>query len=335
MTGIRWFATIVLSTALAADVSAQIVTIPVPAVPVLVPNGIDFWYNSKNLKASGFIGTGGYSPGFVTTNPLTGAPTLVYPYYGYRYPYGPSFPPVILGSVEQRNTLQIINPPGYVPRPVIIADTSGIDLDVESSAKIWGKKPDVRVAARNEKEAPGKKPEPVPVAKLDAVKQPEPAPVPKIQVVDPLQHQLDTGATAFRNGEYGIALVRFRQVAEAEKPLPKAPFLQAQAYIAVGKYHDAVQAIQQGLQRAPDWLASNFRPRTELYGKDDDTWIQHLKRLEQAQRQNPKDGDYLFLLGYLAWFDGRKEAAVDYLRQSRPLADDPRWADLFLKAAKK
>jgi hypothetical protein len=71
-----------------------------------------------------------------------------------------------------------------------------------------------------------------------------------------------------------------------------------------------------------------------MYAKDAERFDQQVTRLEQVQRTHPKDADYLFLLGYLAWFDGQRKAAVDYFQQSRALAADPQWADLFLKAAK-
>ena len=58
------------------------------------------------------------------------------------------------------------------------------------------------------------------------------------------------------------------------------------------------------------------------------------RTIEQTQAKNPKNADYLFLLGYVAWFEGERDRAVDYFQQSRALAAEPRWADVFLKAAK-
>jgi hypothetical protein len=60
----------------------------------------------------------------------------------------------------------------------------------------------------------------------------------------------------------------------------------------------------------------------------------HGNRLDQAQRLQANDADFLFLCGYVAWFDGEREGALAFFRQSRAVALDPQWADLFLKAGK-
>ena len=57
------------------------------------------------------------------------------------------------------------------------------------------------------------------------------------------------------------------------------------------------------------------------------------QRLEAAQQRQPKGADFLFLLGYLDWFDGHRPEAVQWFQQARPLMEQPRWVDLFLKAA--
>ena len=108
-----------------------------------------------------------------------------------------------------------------------------------------------------------------------------------------------------------------------------------QACIAIGQYQQAVQLIQMGLQREPMWPTSGFSPKADLFANNLDAWAQQREDLEKAQRREPKNADYPFLLGYLAWFDGQRDLAVDYFQQARGLAAEPRWSDAFLKVAKK
>ena len=119
-------------------------------------------------------------------------------------------------------------------------------------------------------------------------------------------------------------------------PAPEAIFwvlLLLATYLCV-LAHEAVQLLHEGLLHLPKWPDSGYRPKVELYGNQDDVWKQHRDRLEGAQREQPKNADLLFLLGYLAWFDGERVTAVGYFQQSRALAAETRWADLFLKAGK-
>jgi hypothetical protein len=339
MTGTRWLITLLLGAAMARNASAQVIAIPTPVVgvPVLVPNGIGFTYNSRRVKAAGFIPTGGVSTGILPVSPygVPVVPVAAYPYYypGYYTGYGPVFPPVILGAVESRTSLQIINPPGLVPQRrgpgLLDQDIAGIDLDVEPAAKIWGKKPaGVKVAPDRELAKDARKDE-------KPVKPPiPPALPPKVELVPEVKQLLDNGITAFRNGEYGIAILRFRQLAEDDPPLARAMFLQGQAFIAVGKYRDAAELLRRALKRQPDWVRSEFRPRVELYGNNAELWKQHVDRLDQAQRLQPKNADFLYLQGYMSWFDGERDAALVSFRAARPLADDPRVVDLFLNAGK-
>jgi Tetratricopeptide repeat len=328
MTWNRWTLAILLAAVLSADASAQII-----GVPVLVPSGgVEFQAGGKHLKIDGFIPIG---------NPYLGVLPLSPSPFGWRQagpvliPYGPS----PYGVVDQRVTVQIINPPGLVRRAGYkpVYDVSGIDLDVESSAKIWGPKPDAKKGELVK--APMVEPKKLEIVKAEslpekkpAVKEPEVVKLPKVPEGRRLN---DLGVDAFRNGEYGLALVRFRQAVDVEPPEPRALFLRGQAYLAVGKYRDAVEIIRRGLQIMPDWPLSGFQPRNELYADDANLWKQHRRRLEETHRLNPNDADYLFLLGYLYWFDGERGVAADYFQQSRAQAADPRWSDAFLKAAKK
>ncbi len=347
MTRMRWILANLLGLTLTAEASAQF--FPVIAVPIFQQSGIDFHIGGRHLRINGFIPTG--SP-YTAIVPVTPTP------FGFRQ-VGPAFIPYpyaypVYGSIDRRLTVQIITPPALSPRLGLkpTYDLSGIDLDIEPASKIWGEKPAV---AKGGKGAPAKKGEFVKAAPKDqknveiakapapedkkvqvpANKEKAPAvPPPKVEPVPDGQRLHDLGVAAFRNGEYGLAMLRFRQAADAEIPAPRALFLRGQACIAVGKYREAAEIIQQGLQLQPNWPASGFNPRLELYDKQEEEWTAQRKRLEQTQSKNPKNADYLFLLGYVGWFDGQRDAAVDYFQQARALAAEPRWADLFLKAAK-
>jgi hypothetical protein len=370
MTRIRWFLVILFAVTITVEVSAQVVPPPVPVImaPVILPNGIDLQYKGRRLKVGAFIPTGGYTSAvlpFVPTGQTIapGQPIQIIqpyppfpaqPYFpGYPNYYYPFYSTPFYGAADNVVTLQIINPPGLgQPRrglalapPLEEVDISGIDLDVEPAAKIWNNKPNgpqfaaKGKAAKKVEVAKAPPPEERKVAAKVAANAPKPAqqvapPVaPKPQPVPLEKRQLDAGMTAFREGEYGIAALRFRQLAEADPPMTRALFLLGQAGIAVGKYQEAIQNLQQGLQRQPNWVQSGFRPKAELYGNDAKRWQQHLTRLEETNRLQPKNADYLFLLGYVAWFDGQRKDAVDYFRQARALAADPQWCDLFLQAA--
>jgi hypothetical protein len=257
--------------------------------------------------------------------------------YGSGYVYGLAYPPVY-GSVEQRVTVQIVNTPGVVVQSRRVSDRpkydlSGIDLDVESPDKIWGSKQNAKgpAAPKNMEIAKAAAPE---EKKQPVIAVPAPAPPPILELPPDGKRLVDLGIFAFRRGEYGSALLRFRQASEENPPAPRTSFLQAQACIAVGKYREAARLIQMGLQREPTWPTSGFAPKADLYNNNAEVWTAHREQLEQALRNDPKNADYLFLLGYLAWFDNRRELAVEYFQQASNLAAEPRWSEAFLKVAK-
>jgi hypothetical protein len=337
MTGIRCLLSLLFVGVLTAEAGAQFIPpiTPFVGVPAFIPNGVGLQYSSRRLNIGGFVATGGGTVGIlpIAPNGMFFPQGFVPQFY---YPPGPfffpTFPPLILGQVNTRFNLQVINPPGLgmsqrFPGQQQVVDLSGIDLDSEPASRLWDK-PGAGVARERDQ---ARKPEP---------KAPRPMPPPdpvlpppaKVPAGPDIQRLLDGGSAAFRNGDYGIAILRFRQLSDGDPPVARSIFLLGSAYIATGKYKEAAQAIQRGLDLQPGWVQSGFRPRVELYDNDDDRWKQHLGRLEQAQKQNPNSADHLFLLGYLAWFDGKQDAAVAYFKQSRDLANDRQWADLFLKA---
>lgn len=343
MTGTRWIMGVALCLTLTADAFAQFFP-PVIGLPTIGQGGIAFRGGGKRLSYEGFIPIGPAYPAILPVTPTPFGFQQVAPAYlpfGYSYgPIAPGFPFPAYGAIEQRYTVTIINPPGLGARAGFnpVYDTAGIDLDVEPASKIWGNQaPGIAKAPAKRPDlaqADAKKPQVARAAAMDEAKAPALPALPK-PVPPPDGDALsDLGIAAFRNGEYGVAMLRFRQAGDDPKPAPRAVFLQAQSAIAVGKYRDAVDLIHQGMKQQPDWPTSGFMPRIDLYAQQNAEWKAHLAALEETQARNPKDADYLFLLGYMAWFDGKRDAAVDYFTQSKALAAEPHWADAFLKAAK-
>jgi cytochrome c-type biogenesis protein CcmH/NrfG len=113
----------------------------------------------------------------------------------------------------------------------------------------------------------------------------------------------------------------------------RAHFLAAQANLALGKYKDAVNAIEQGMRRRPDWPKADFNPRKELYKGNEPDFVEHLERLQEAQMKSPDNPTYLFLYAYALWFDGRQAEAVPLFRRARAKTADTTYIDAFLKAA--
>ncbi len=230
-------------------------------------------------------------------------------------------------------TIQVMAPQ-VMPRlrtpPV---DLSGVDLD--KGPPPWAIPPD-----RPRHDAPPPKPRPEEVAKrLEPPKPPpEPAkpaeqlPEPKIDPIDQAKRLTESGADAFRGQEYGLAARRFQQAVELDPANSRAYFLLGQAYMALGKYAEAVQAIGLGLGLDASWPKSTFRPRFELYADNPAEWQRHLDLLEDAQKRQPNQAGYVFLLAYERWFDDNRAEAIELFRRVRPLVADPELVDLFLKA---
>jgi hypothetical protein len=317
-----------------AAAPAQVVIAPpilAPAPVVLVPGGNGFNYFRRNLVVSGY-----YVPG----------------YAGY-YPAG-SFYGGPYGGIDNRVTIKIYAPTVVVSPPPVVAardvDLRGVDLDVVGPEALRpGWRPDL---AKKPPAAPAKPPEKVDVAKkVEAPAKPPPvaeipkkenAPPPKKVAEKPApaepprksQVLTEAGLTAFRAQEYGLAALRFRQACDVE-PVQAGPFfLLAQACMALGKYKDAVTAIEEGMRRQGDWPTSAFEPRTDLYMGIEDDWLLHKKHLADAQALHPQEPAYLFLQAYEWWFDGQRDQAILLFERARALAPNNEFIKMFLKAAK-
>jgi Flp pilus assembly protein TadD len=139
------------------------------------------------------------------------------------------------------------------------------------------------------------------------------------------------GRDAFLVEEYGRAAQRFRQAMRLVPDNAEAYFLLAQAMLAQGKFHDAYDAIRDGLRRRPDWPTARFRP-LELYGPRVTEYASLLRGTERALARHPDDPELLFVRGYVLWFDGRKEEARPYFRKARASLTEGELAEHFLRA---
>src|SRR6266404_1420327 len=148
MTRTRWILAILLGLILTADASAQF--FPVFGLPVIARDGVSFHIGGRRLRIDGFFPLGDPYTVIVPATPTrygyrqVGPAYLPYGYYGYGYP--------VYGAVDQRVNVTIITPRLSLSGNRDRTDLSGIDLDVESPDKLWGKKPGVA-----KREQPGEK----------------------------------------------------------------------------------------------------------------------------------------------------------------------------------
>jgi hypothetical protein len=161
-------------------------------------------------------------------------------------------------------------------------------------------------------------------AKADAGK-PEP---------DPVAEAVRLAREAFAAEQYGRAVERFDAAIAARPADPLPYFLKAQAHVAAGQYADAVAAIREGMKRAPDWPAGDFKP-VELYGANPERFAAHLAELRRAVADNPAEPALAFLLGYELWFAGERAEAVKQFQAAAKAGRDGPIIERFLREAEK
>jgi Tetratricopeptide repeat len=266
---------------------------------------------------------------------FTGGSGYYSSYYGYPYyPVG----------VSRVTVVQVVTPPR-----VVVAPPAGADAERGPA----GPRPEV-VEPPDEKPMPGnaggfqpvrppmppppkekpkeKPKEPPPPEKP---KEPPPAPEPPRPprpAADPgaeSARQRELGQDAFAAAEYGRAAQRFRQAIHVQPNAALPYFLLAQAEVALGKYDQAVSAIQAGMRLEPDWPSVSFRPVT-LYGDNVTDLPEHLQALEDALGRQPDDPALLFLFAYELWFDGRRDEARPLFE--RAAVFDKTFSERFLLA---
>jgi hypothetical protein len=157
---------------------------------------------------------------------------------------------------------------------------------------------------------------------------------PEAPPADPAAEAVRQAREAFAAEQYGRAVERF-DAAIAVRPADPLPyFLKAQSQFAAGQYADAVASIREGMKRAPDWPASDFKP-AELYGANPERFTAHVGELRRAVRDSPTEPALEFLLGYELWFGGERAEAVRLFRSAAKRGKDGAIVERFLREAEK
>ncbi len=159
-----------------------------------------------------------------------------------------------------------------------------------------------------------------------------PLPGPRPAATPRAEHErlVQLGKDAFAVHQYGRAAERFRQAIVADNQA-SAHFLRAQAEFTLGKYFDAVDALNAGLKLDPNWPTAPFHPQA-LYGPDGDDFAEQLQRLQNALARHPDDAVLLFLYAYQLWFDGRRNEALPLFQRAAAVAADRTAIEKFLQA---
>jgi Tetratricopeptide repeat len=166
--------------------------------------------------------------------------------------------------------------------------------------------------------------------KTPPVHREKPAPKP-LTPQEEAERLLDLGRASFAELEFGRAAHRFRAALRLNPREPIAHFLLAEALLAQGKYHEAYDAVKEGLAQWPDWPTVRFRPML-LYGANIAGYPDQLRQLKTVLADYPDDPLLLFLSGYQLWFDGRRDEARQLFLRARPRLRDPALVEPFLKA---
>ncbi len=129
---------------------------------------------------------------------------------------------------------------------------------------------------------------------------------------------MENGDRLFHEGQYREAYAQYRSAAKASPAFAAAYFRQVFALTAIGAYDLAVQAAKRGLQLDPAWPHHALRLST-LYGGGDAAKREHFARLAEAVQNAPHNGDLLFLLGVMLYFDDRAAESQTFFAQALPL----------------
>lgn len=307
--------------------------------------GIGFNHFGRRLAVRGFAGGGIVAPAYpFFGNGVFASP---FPFYGSFYPPGP------WGIIDSRVTINVISAaPAVVPAgrlQALLDDISGVDLDVVGPEALEDNLARPRAPARPAPAQAKPKPKPEKVVPPEKQKEaPQPPPEPKPPKAEPAPNKelpppqndpkeeserlLRLGREVFQNRFFGLAAFRFAQAVKVHPQDGKPYFLLSQAEFALGKYRDAVRTVEAGMKLQPRWPSMPFDV-FDLYKNIDADLDEHIKRLEAAVAREPKNADFLFLLGHVRWFAGQRDQAVLLFRQARMFAADPTFIDRFLQAA--
>jgi tetratricopeptide (TPR) repeat protein len=127
------------------------------------------------------------------------------------------------------------------------------------------------------------------------------------------------GDAQFVKQKYPDALQRYKKAAQAAPALADAWFRQGYAYVAGGRYEQAVNAFKQGLKLDPGWPRSAFS-NTVLYGDNRAAEMAHLEALAKAADQDRNNADLLLLVGIYLHFGRQPERAQPFFQRAVQLA---------------
>src|SRR5579884_4142951 len=283
----RWLAALVGCVLVGPELSAQGFLLPPPVGSFIIGRTLSPSHHHHHFSSFAAYVSGSYGLGYVASYPswpVVSAPTVV-----------------------------ICNPPPVViSQPVVVVNQPTLPAGLDRAA--LRRKGIILPGDDDEDEQPppAKKPPPPPMPA------PQPPPAPP---EDPSARLLELGKAAFAAQLYGLAERRFRRATTLPQVDPRSFFFLAQAEFALGKYAEAVEAIDTGLRLRPNWPESNFRA-LDLYDGHATDFTAHLDRLRDAVARFPKDATVLFLLGYEEWFAGRIEQAQALFHRAAALAPE-------------
>jgi len=127
------------------------------------------------------------------------------------------------------------------------------------------------------------------------------------------------GIESHRDGDFERAEAAFRTSLRGDADNPFARYLLAQALFSQGRYEAALESVESGLGRNPDWLRADIDVR-ELYPAGSDTFGVRLAELEAAARD---DEALELLVGYMRFYSGDAEGALTAFERYLEDHDDP------------
>lgn len=280
-------------------------------------------YSSKYFSVRGGFGSSfavtRFQFGFHYAQPYCGP--FGWPTPFYAGPYYPFSPPAVYFVPQPVIPVQAV--PLVIPQELVPArfdEEIPKDIDLDQFIVV---RPNNKNARRMP--APERLP-PIPnVPDLNI--RPAPLPLEPKRAADArveMNRQLDLGRQAMGDAEFGRALHRFDEAIRIAPKTSTGYFHRAQVEFALGKYHEAVGSIVEGLKLRPDWSSVRFATR-DLYGNNFGLFDLHLQELKNTLAQRPEDPALLFLYGYQLWFDGRRRDATPILEKAavRSLTPEP------------
>jgi len=121
------------------------------------------------------------------------------------------------------------------------------------------------------------------------------------------------GQAAFHAADYSKAVHQFRHAAVDDPQNPRLLLLLSQSLLATGRFDEAAGAAQAAMRHLPkDQWGSVVTRYAELYGRPED-YTSHLRSLEAAIRERPKDPALRFLIAYHYSYLGFRKEALEQL----------------------